>query len=451
MKLLIILTIILLGNTYASQLDKLLHQVENENMEEVHIDKKREAKFLSDLSAAKKQLQEAKIALEKQKKVTKQLKDKYRVQKEKIQTYNLQLKKNGESLNDLFIIAKQDAKDLSSFLKGSMTTTEIPGRSSLLNKFANSHENPTINNLYELYKDYFTEIVTSGKNTSYKSNIVTTTGENKDVLVTRIGLFTAFDKNGYLYYDDSISRFVELQRQPQDKYLDFISEYYNGSSEVKPALIDPTRGVLFSMLKDRPTIEERIKQGGVIGYVILSLGFLTLLFAAYKYISLFITERKIKQQIDSDSIKENNPLGRVLKSFQKHKTKDIETIESKLDSVIVKEIPSIQSGLPMIKLVAAVAPLLGLLGTVTGMIETFQSITLFGTGDPKLMASGISQALMTTVLGLVVAIPVLFIYNILNSKAKEIIEILTQQSSSIIAEHLDMLQENSNDYKQFSE
>ena len=105
----------------------------------------------------------------------------------------------------------------------------------------------------------------------------------------------------------------------------------------------------------------------------------------------------------------------------------------------------------MIKLVAAVAPLLGLLGTVTGMIETFQSITLFGTGDPKLMAGGISQALMTTVLGLVVAIPVLFIYNILNSKAKEIIELLTQQSSLIIAKHLDMLEENSNDYKKFTE
>jgi biopolymer transport protein ExbB len=450
MKILIILTVFFLGHVYASQLDELLKQVENETMKEVHVDKKREAKFLKNLNNAKKKLEEERIALEEQKKLTKELKEKFKVQKEKIQNYNLELKNKGENLNDLFTIAKQDSKDFSSLLKGSMTSTEFPDKSKLLNKFSNSPENPTINDLYQLYKDYFAEIIASGENINYKSDIVLTTGKSGETLVTRIGLFTAFDKNGYLYYDDSIGRFVELQRQPQDKYLDFISEYYNGSSGIKPALIDPTRGVLFSMLKDRPTIEERIKQGGVIGYVILTIGFLALLFATYKYLSLIIIERNIKQQIDSDSIKDNNPLGRILKSFQKHKMKDIDAIESKLDSAIVKEIPSIQSGLPMIKLVAAVAPLLGLLGTVTGMIETFQSITLFGTGDPKLMAGGISQALMTTVLGLVVAIPVLFIYNILNSKAKEIIEILTQQSSSIIAEHLDMLQENSNDFKQFS-
>lgn len=451
MKLLIILSTVFLANIYASGLDQLLQQVDNEQNKELKIDKNREAKFLSNLSTAKQKLKAVKIALQREKKSTKELKNQFKNQKDKIQTYNLELKNKGENLDNLFAIAKQDAKDFSSLLKASMTSTEFHGRSSLLNKFANSSENPTINNLYGLYKDYFTEIIESGKVVDYKSDIVTTTGENKNSLVTRIGLFTAFNKNGYLYYDDSISRFVELMRQPQDKYLDFINQYYNESLDVVPVLIDPTRGVLFSMLKDQPTVKERVKQGGVIGYIILLLGSLTILFALYKYMSLFVMERKIKKQIDSNEIKDDNSLGRILKSFQKHKTKDAEIIESKIDSVLVKEIPSIQSGLSMIKLVAAVAPLLGLLGTVTGMIETFQSITLFGTGDPKLMAGGISQALMTTVLGLVVAIPVLFIYNILNSKAKEIIELLTQQSSLIIAKHLDMLEENSNDYKKFTE
>ena len=142
----------------------------------------------------------------------------------------------------------------------------------------------------------------------------------------------------------------------------------------------------------------------------------------------------------------SNPLGRILASFEKYKDKDINTIESKMDTAILKELPSIQAGLPMIKLVAAVAPLLGLLGTVTGMIETFQSITLFGTGDPKLMAGGISQALMTTVLGLVVAIPILFIYNVVFSKSKKIIEILTQQSSVLVAKQLEMLSETPDEY-----
>ncbi|MEA3523503.1 MAG: MotA/TolQ/ExbB proton channel family protein, partial [Campylobacterota bacterium] len=164
-----------------------------------------------------------------------------------------------------------------------------------------------------------------------------------------------------------------------------------------------------------------------------------------------LVDRKIKKQVISSEIDESNPLGRILKSFEKHKSKDLTTIESKLDSALIKEIPSIQSGLPMIKLIAAVAPLLGLLGTVTGMIETFQSITLFGTGDPKLMAGGISQALMTTVLGLVVAIPILFIYNIVNAKAKKIIEILMQQSSAVVAKHLELLHVSPESYKNTNE
>ncbi|MEC8351463.1 MAG: MotA/TolQ/ExbB proton channel family protein, partial [Pseudomonadota bacterium] len=99
-----------------------------------------------------------------------------------------------------------------------------------------------------------------------------------------------------------------------------------------------------------------------------------------------------------------------------------------------REMPKITRNLTLIKIISVVAPLLGLLGTVTGMINTFQAITLFGTGDPKLMAGGISQALVTTVLGLVVAIPTVFLYTLLNTRSKNMLLILQEQSAGIIAE-----------------
>ena len=111
----------------------------------------------------------------------------------------------------------------------------------------------------------------------------------------------------------------------------------------------------------------------------------------------------------------------------------VETLSLKLDEAILRETPSIERGLVTLAILAAVAPMLGLLGTVSGMIETFQSITLFGTGDPKLMSGGISQALVTTELGLAVAIPILLIHSALSSKSNRLIQILDEESAAIVA------------------
>lgn len=140
-------------------------------------------------------------------------------------------------------------------------------------------------------------------------------------------------------------------------------------------------------------------------------------------------------QLESGKIKGDSPLGRVWAVYQSSKSINVETLELKLDNAILKEMPELEKGLPLLKLLSSVAPLLGLLGTVTGMILTFQAITLFGTGDPKLMAGGISQALVTTVLGLVVAIPILLLHAIASTRSKEIVQILEEQAAGLIAAH----------------
>jgi len=441
----ILLITTLIFNLYATSLDDIYKQVNKDNSVNSLENVQRETSFLKDLTKAKKLLKESQKALVLEKKKTKKLRKDFESNKQKILKQNIELEKRSHNLKSLFTIAEGEARDFSSLLQTSMTTSQIKDRATFLQDLSNSHSIPSIEDIRKFWKLYLQEIIESGKITTYKTDLVNTNGIKSQTKITRVGLFSAFNADEYVRYDDTLGEFVQIMRQPSSKYNSYIKNYLDSTTQITPVLIDPTRGVLFHMLKEKATMLERIEQGGVIGYIILCLGFLSVLFSLYKYIKLSRTNSLMDKELKNLEKNPNNPLGRILLAFEKHKSKDINTIESKMDTAILKELPEIQSGLAMIKLVAAVAPLLGLLGTVTGMIETFQSITLFGTGDPKLMAGGISQALMTTVLGLVVAIPLLFIYNIVHAKSKKILEILTQQSSVLVAKQLEFLDEKTDE------
>lgn len=447
MRKLLWIVLVLFCTAHAESLDSLLNDVVQDSNKQKSIDKSREAKFLSDLKNAQKLLNEKKAALKREKQKTKDLKNLFEKQKVAIAKYQNDLDKKSENLKDLFSMLKQQARDFSSLLKGSITSAQIDGRQQFLENLSKTGTTPNIDDIRKFWTLYLQEIIESGKIKTFETSVIDTDGNKKKEKVTRVGLFSAFNTHEYIKYDDTLQAFVTLVRQPDNNYLDYIQKFYQANNELVPLLIDPTRGVLFSMLKEEPTIKDRVEQGGIIGYIILALGALTLLFSLYRYLKYIQMISKIKKQFTrSDEPSADNPLGRILLAFKKHESKEISVLEGKMDAALIKEIPEIQSGLPMIKLVAAVAPLLGLLGTVTGMIETFQAITLFGSGDPKLMAGGISQALMTTVLGLVVAIPILFIYSILNSQSKKIIEILTQQTSALIAKKLEMTDMDTKSY-----
>lgn len=187
------------------------------------------------------------------------------------------------------------------------------------------------------------------------------------------------------------------------------------------------------MVVQTPNWKDKVKQGKEVGYVIIGLGIFGLLLALWKFLSLYITGSKIKKQLKSKTPNANNALGRIMHVYTDNPDSDIETMELKMDEAILRETAPLESGLSFIKVTYVIAPLLGLLGTVVGMIATFQMITLFGTGDPKSMAGGISQALVTTVLGLVVAIPLTILHSVLQSMAKRQTQILEEQSAGIIA------------------
>ena len=283
----------------------------------------------------------------------------------------------------------------------------------------------------------FEEMVESGKVTRFQSTIVSADGNTEDAGVVRIGVYNLITGDRFLKYntEDPNQAFIEeLARQPQDRFRNMSQALFEASpGEVVGTAVDPSRGSLLGLLIQAPSLRERIDQGGVVGYVIIVLGVIGLLIAVWRLLYLSGVGAGIRKQLKSETPNEKNPLGRILKVYDDNVDTDTETLELKLDEAILREAPNLEKWQGGIKVLAAVAPLLGLLGTVTGMIATFQAITLFGTGDPKLMAGGISEALVTTWLGLIVAIPLVLLHSVVAGRSRGLIEILEEQTAGIIA------------------
>jgi biopolymer transport protein ExbB len=203
-----------------------------------------------------------------------------------------------------------------------------------------------------------------------------------------------------------------------------------------PVYVDPSRGSILGLLKQKATLMERYHAGGVVGYIITVMLVIGLLIGVYKLVALSLVSSKISAQLkNAANPSDANPLGRILKVYHDNKSADTENLELKLDEAILRELPSIDSGINIIKIFAAIAPLLGLLGTVLGMIATFQQITLFGTGDPRIMAGSISMALVTTAQGIIAALPLILTHSIVAGRSKSIVHILDEQTAGIVATH----------------
>ena len=276
----------------------------------------------------------------------------------------------------------------------------------------------------------------TGKVVKFTTDVIDTQGSKSQTTVVRVGAFNIVTDGKYLNYEPTTGNVSEIPRQPEGRrYTNSTSELFNSTGGKVVFGLDPTLGGVLSSLVARPNLIERIQQGGIVGYLVIALGIFGVGLSFERLIKLVIADRKVTAQLESDVISEDNPLGRVLSVYEKNKTVDTETLELKMAEAVFKEAPDLNKGLLLIKVISVVAPLMGLLGTVTGMIKTFQAITLYGTGDPKLMAGGISQALVTTVLGLTVAIPTTLLYTVVSGRSKRITQIIQEQGAGIIAEH----------------
>ncbi|MBA59887.1 MAG: energy transducer TonB, partial [Gammaproteobacteria bacterium] len=359
---------------------------------------------------------------------------------EKIAAQEEILSKRLGSLRELFGVLQQVAGDTQGVFEGSIVSSQLPGRGEWLSDFAKSMGKSTklatIEEIERLWFELQREMTESAKVTRFTTTVVKVDGEEVQQEVIRVGSYNLVSDGEYVTYDIDNGIVAELPRQPAGRYVSSADDLQDSDSGFVQFALDPTRGQLLALQVQVPSITERIQQGGTPGYVIILLGIIGLCLAIERMVTLNSIGGKVKKQAKNiGSVDGTNPLGRVLQVYSQNKDVDAETLQLKLDEAVLKEQPLINARIAFIKIISMVAPLLGLLGTVIGMIVTFQAITLFGTGDPKTMAGGISQALITTVLGLTVAIPTVLLHSIVDSRAKSILHVLTEQSAGMVAQH----------------
>tara|TARA_B100001029_G_scaffold177735_1_gene182961 strand:- start:926 stop:2305 length:1380 start_codon:yes stop_codon:yes gene_type:complete len=427
-----------------TNLDKLLELVKEGKTKEQSANRKREAEFKASRDKQDQILKAEQRELARQERIADQLEEEFKKNQEKLRIAEEAYLKQLGSLNELFGHMQSISTDSRVTFESSLTAAEF-GKDreeflkDLTRKMGESTQLPTISEIERVWYEIMREMKATGEVSRFSATVINVDGTQTECDVVRVGVYNAVCGNKYLEYVPSKGQYQFLARQPAGRYTSSASRLSGADSSngyvsfsVDPS--GPSGGALLANLVQNPSLWERIQQGGIIGYIILAIGGITLIYAIYKYTMLWVMSRQVHAQLGSDTPSDSNPLGRVLKVGKSHMKDEIDRLELKLAESIMGERPAIERGISFVKIVSVVAPLAGLLGTVTGMIITFQQITLFGTGDPKIMAGGISQALVTTVLGLVVAIPTTLAHSFLQSSARSVVDVLEEQATGIVAE-----------------
>lgn len=416
--------------------EQLLQRIRSERAAEVTAMQTREQAFIAERGERAQLLASARAALNTQKAEAERLKAEFDRQEAELAEQEKLLAQRAGHLGELFGVVRQSAGDVAGQWQDNLLNAQFPQRLKQLKALAESRSLPSAADLDGYWMLLLEDLTASGRVEQLQLPVVAADGSRSEQSVLRVGNFSAYGADAFLRYDADAAELLAPARQPSG--LGQVEDYLNGGAALASLPIDPSRGTLLAQLQRQPGLWDRVQQGGLVGWVILVLGALGLLLALWRMVFLARTSRGVSSQMhDLSAPRNDNPLGRVIGVLgPKPQLADLETLELKLDEAILQETPPLEKGQSLLKLLSAVAPLLGLLGTVTGMIVTFQAITQGGGGDSRLMAEGISQALVTTVLGLVVAIPLLFLHSLLASRSKSLIQLLEQQSAGLIALHL---------------
>jgi biopolymer transport protein ExbB len=419
----------------AEDLDALVESVRREALREAAYDEERIERFLEARADQAALLQQAKDDYAAANRRADDLRERYEGNEQQLTDYEVQLRERAGDLNDLFAIVRQTALNAAGVLDTSLVAAEHRERSTFLQQLGKNEEPPTIEQIKQLWTMVLTEISESGKVVKFNATVIKPQGEETEQPVVRAGVFNAVSNGAFLRYLPDSGKLVELSRQPPPRYQAMAADLQMAGTGIVPMALDPSKGAILSAIVQTPDLMETIRQGGGIGYLILGLGAVGLLLLAYKAIGLTISGGAIARQVRAEAPSRRNPLGRLQAVSRETVAEDNDVVSIRLDEQLSAESSRLNWGLPTIAVLAGVSPLLGLLGTVTGMIETFQSITLFGTGDPKLMSGGISQALVTTQLGLAVAIPLVVFHSLMQGWVNGTIERLGKYSSDLLTGH----------------
>ena len=394
------------------KIQDLINRVEKNREELSAMDNARVNEFIKKVADRRFLLSKAKKQLADEEARNVRLEDLFEANEIKLSELETELNIKLGVLGELFGVARQMAGELQADSESAYNFTEYPNRTDALNEIGKIKVH-NLKNLEDLWVLHLNEIASSGEIKVISANVINSSGDIEEDQLVRYGPFNMVKNRSFVKTDVANNAFSVLQKQP-DRSLrrKFRSHYRSDGYAVAP--IDPTRGFLLSLYLDKPSTFERIAQGKLIGFIIVLIGISGLIFAAYRYYTLYLYSKTIKSKDENDIFSKIENISNA--------SNDVETFERECDEVLLTVNGNLSWGVNWIKFLAAVAPLLGLLGTVIGMIETFQAITVFGTGDPKQMAGGISQALVTTMLGLIFAAPLLAMYTLLSEKVSEILQ-----------------------------
>jgi len=424
-------------------LDDLLQQVKQGRIKDAAENQKRIEEFQRDRTRQQSLVQQMQQEKARQEARSEQLENAFEANDATIVDLERALQERLGELKELFGVLQQAAGDARGNFETSVTQIQFPGRAEWLTEFAqkmgSTTRMPTLEEIERIWFELQREMTESSKVARINTAVVNAKGEEEEREVVRVGLFNVVSDGKYLEYVPETGRLVELQRQPQSRYTSRAQDLQDATAGLNGFAVDPTRGQLLALLVQSPSLVERIQQGQIVGYTIIVLGIIGLLVAIWRLLALSTTSAKVNSQAKNLEKPGNNPLGRVIQVAHDNPNADVEALELKLGEAILKETPKFTKMLPFLKIISVVAPLLGLLGTVTGMIITFQAITLYGAGDPKLMAGGISTALVTTVLGLCVAIPMVFLHTLVQSRARRLTQILQEEAAGMLSERAERM------------
>ena len=420
---------------------ELLEIVKQGQFADTQQQRDREAQFRNEKNRQAKLLSDAKDERARLEREAARLEQKFEANEALLVVAEEQLRERLGSLNEIFGHLAGNTTEARNIMEQSITAAQFCKEreefmTALGSKMNEGIKLASIEELETLWYELQREINASGEVIKFNTEVITVDGnvENRDVV--RIGNFNVVSDGQYLTYSPSRGAYSELPSQPAGRYTSQTSDILSGSSFPVQFAVDPTGpqgGSLLASLISMPSTWGKMQEGGLVGTILQVIGVLATLLFIWRFYELWGMRGSVVAQANSSTLTDDNALGRILKIAEENKDADTETLELKMAEQILKERPSVEGLNWVLKIVSVVAPLMGLFGTIIGMIETFTMITLFGTGDPKTMASGISTALVTTWLGLMVAIPTTFMYATVNNISRGILGTIEEHSTGMAA------------------
>jgi biopolymer transport protein ExbB len=435
------------------RLDQLRQAVQRLRDQERQLAQEREQRFRAELQRVERDAQEAVARRNAAEARSNALDRQWNENEQRISETTALLQESEGNLGELFGVTRQVAGDAATVLSQSVLSTQygVPAegeeRADFLRRLAAARALPSISELERLWYEIVREMADGGKVVKFRAPVAplddvdTPEDESQtpvEMDVVRVGPFTVSSNGQYLGYLPSQKSLTQLRGE----LLGELQAVGRNLQSAPPdggyqrAVVDPASGALLSLYVDRPDWVRRIEEGEVVGYVILAVGAIGVLLALFQGVYLVMTRIAVSAQLRKlDQPSSSNPLGRVLLAFRGDGTRieSAELAELRISEAVLREVPRLERFQAFLRLAVAAGPLLGLIGTVIGMIITFRAIVASGTSDPRLMADGIGQAMIATVLGLGIAIPLLFINAGLAALSRGVTQTLDEQSQALLA------------------